>query len=118
MKLANNPPELQIPAAYKFLDSLPNGTVLTNSILRFFINKEVIAAYDIPKLFLNPNPTYILSVLENLSIKYIFYAPEFTPFPIYLTDLLNQSKVENRTISLLNSSLISTGFSIWVVNYN
>lgn len=117
-KNANNPPELQIPAAYKFLDSLPNGTVLTNSILRFFINKEVIAAYDIPKLFLNPNPTYILSVLENLSIKYIFYAPEFTPFPIYLTDLLNQSKVENRTISLLNSSLISTGFSIWVVNYN
>ncbi len=115
---AIKPPDYRIPTAYNVLDSLPNGTVLTNSILRFFINKEVVAAEDVPQLFLSPNSTYILSVLENLSIRYIFYAPDFTPFPTYLTNLLHQVNADNSTISLLNSSLISTGFSIWVVNYN
>lgn len=113
---ANKPPQLEIPTAYSVLDSLPNGTVLTNSILRFFINKEVVAAYDVPQLFVSPNSTFILSALENLSVKYIFYAPNFTPFPTYLSDLLNQSNNGSKTITLLNSSMVSGGFSIWVVN--
>lgn len=115
---ANKPPQLEIPTAYSVLNSLPNGTVLTNSILRFFINKEVVAAYDVPQLFVSQNSTFILSALENLSVKYIFYAPNFTPFPIYLSDLLNQSNAGSKTITPLNSSLLSSGFSIWVVNYH
>ena len=115
---ALNPPQYTVPSAYNVLNSLPNGTVLTNSIMRFFIDKPVVAAYDVPQLFVSPNITYILSVLGSLNVRYIFFAPNFTPFPSYLSNALNQSGTQNNSLCLLNSDLISKGFSIWVVNYN